>query len=221
MVVALLASLLASTLLVACTSSSDEQTLFTALPADSTGISFANPVTPRPELHLLNYEYFYNGGGVAVGDLNGDQRPDIYFTANQGPNALYLNQGNFRFADLTDATGMRAEGWATGVTMADVNGDGRLDIYVCYSGLDAPDQRRNKLYINQGADADGTPRFDEQAATYGVDDPAHSTHATFLDYDRDGDLDLYLLNHPIQRSFQRSVSYTSQSERRPTTGDNL
>ncbi len=219
--VALLASVLAGVLLAACTPSVDEQSLFTALPVDSTGVSFTNSVTPQPELHLLNYEYFYNGGGVAIGDVNGDELPDIYFTANQGPNALYVNRGDFRFEKVTTPAGTRAGGWATGATMADVNGDGRLDIYVCYSGLDAPAQRRNKLFVNQGADAEGTPRFTEEAAVYGIDDPAHSTHATFFDYDRDGDLDLYLLNHPVQRSFQGSVSYTSRSARRQMTGDKL
>ncbi|RDC64330.1 VCBS repeat-containing protein [Adhaeribacter pallidiroseus] len=143
------------------------------------------------------YEYFYNGGGVAVGDVNQDGLPDIYFTANMATNRLYLNKGNLQFTDITDAAGVtgREGPWKTGVTMADVNGDKLLDILVCYSGNVRPEKRLPQLFINQGPDSNGVPRFRDQAAQYGLTQPAYSTNASFFDYDRDGDLDLFLLNH--------------------------
>jgi hypothetical protein len=205
------ALLLAAGVLAACGSApADDPPLFSFLPPDSTGVTFANVVDDQPDRNVLTYEYLYNGGGVAAGDVNGDGRPDLYFTANMGPNALYLNQGNFRFEEVTAEAGVvDSVGWTTGVTMADVNGDGRLDIYVCKSGpLDAPD-RANKLYINQG---DGT--FAERAAQYGLADPAYSTHATFFDYDRDGDLDLYLLNNPPVRDARVNAQPTTQQRNR-------
>ena len=201
---------LAAAVLAACGSSSEDPPLFSFLPPDSTGITFANVVDDQPDRNVLTYEYLYNGGGVAAGDVNGDGRPDLYFTANMGPNALYLNRGDFQFEEVTAEAGVvDTTGWTTGVTMADVNGDGRLDIYVCKSGpLDAPD-RANKLYINQG---DGT--FAERAAQYGLADPAYSTHATFFDYDRDGDLDLYLLNNPPVRDARVNSQPTAQQRNR-------
>jgi len=147
----------------------------------------------------MAYEYFYNGGGVAIGDLNNDGWDDIYFTANMAPNHLYLNQGEsgMRFKDITAQANVagRPRPWATGVSMADVNGDGWLDIYVCYSGNVRPENRTNELYINQGVDSVGVPQFEEQAEAYGLAAPSTSTQATFFDYDRDGDLDMFLLNH--------------------------
>ncbi|MGI9174204.1 MAG: VCBS repeat-containing protein, partial [Rhodothermales bacterium] len=152
------------------------------------------------------YEYFSNGAGVAVGDLNGDSLEDVYFTGNMTYNRLYLNKGNMAFEDVTEASGTagRANTWKTGVTMADVNGDGLLDIYVCYSG-DLPFERRiDELYINQGADAGGVPQFEEQAREYGLANPHSSNQAYFFDYDRDGDLDLFLLTHNVERTPQQS-----------------
>ncbi|WP_161890178.1 VCBS repeat-containing protein [Pontibacter russatus] len=171
--------------------------LFTLLPSAKTGISFSNNLTEGLNTNVLMYEYFYNGGGVAVGDINGDSLQDIYFTGNMVPNRLYLNKGDMQFEDITAAAGVagREGPWATGTTMADVNGDGLLDIYVCYSGKLRPEKRENQLFINNGPDASGRPTFTEQAAQYGLNSSSNSTHAVFFDYDRDSDLDMFLLNH--------------------------
>lgn len=202
--------------------SSSDGSLFTRLPSDSTGITFANALVERPGRNVLVYDYLYNGGGVAAGDLNGNGRPDLYFTANHRANRLYLNEGEFQFRDVTEAAGVAdREGWTTGVTMADVNGDGRLDLYVCRSGWMEDEARRNKLYINQGTDEDGVPQFEEQAAAYGLDDPAYTTHATFFDYDRDGDLDVYLVNHPVDRFVGRFELDTARDTKDPMAGDKL
>lgn len=170
-----------------------DNTLFDELSSDETGITFSNTVTQSGENNVLNYPYYFNGGGVAVGDINNDGRMDVYFTGNQVPNRLYLNKGNFEFEDITEKAGVAAPvGWKTGVTMADVNQDGWLDIYVCRSALVDSTQRQNLLFINNG---DLT--FTEKAKAYGIADDSYSTHASFFDYDRDGDLDLFVLNHSI------------------------
>jgi hypothetical protein len=173
-----------------------QQPLFQLLPPKATGIKFINEINETEHLNVLAYEYFYNGGGIAVGDLNNDGLDDIFFTANMGPNKLYLNQGNFKFKDITKDASKELEGrpeaWKTGVTMADVNGDGLLDIYICYSGKVGGDIRRNQLFINQG-----NLKFTEKAKEYGLDDQGYSTQAAFFDYDNDGDLDMFLLNHNV------------------------
>ena len=176
-------------LLAAC--GDDKPRLFTRLPASRTGIDFRNMLKETdPDFNIMQYPYFYNGGGVAVGDINNDGLPDICFTGNMVRNRLYLNKGNFQFEDITDRAGIALkQGWCTGVTMADVNGDGLLDIYICRSGLPSADYRRNLLYINKG-----NLTFSEEAAAYGLDDPGYSTQASFFDYDKDGDLDLVLIN---------------------------
>jgi enediyne biosynthesis protein E4 len=171
--------------------------LFTLLPAEKTGIGFQNQLDEGLNANILVYEYFYNGGGVATGDFNGDGRIDAYFTANMTDNKLYLNGGNWQFRDVTQASGAggRPGPWKTGVTTVDINADGRLDLYVCYSGALPPEKRANQLFVNQGNDASGVPTFAEKAAEYGLDSPGFSNQAYFLDYDRDGDLDMLLLNH--------------------------
>jgi hypothetical protein len=170
--------------------------LFTLLPSSYTGVRFENRLHDTHDLNVFTYRNYYNGGGVALGDLNGDGLPDLMLTGNQGGNRLYLNEGEFRFRDITDEAGVEKRGlWATGVTFADVNGDGRLDIYVCYAGPVAGARRANELFINQGLNANGVPTFREQAAKYGLDDRGFSTQAAFFDYDRDGDLDMFLVNN--------------------------
>ncbi|WP_111682393.1 VCBS repeat-containing protein [Winogradskyella tangerina] len=167
-------------------------TLFTSIPESHSNIDFRNTIEETPEFNFLNYSYIYNGGGVAVGDINNDGLDDLYFTSNQQSNKLYLNKGNFQFEDITDSAGVSdQEGWSTGVTMIDINNDGWLDIYVCKSGsLNNRSLRQNKLYINQ---KDNT--FKDEALNYGLKEYSFSTQAYFFDYDKDGDLDIYLVNH--------------------------
>ena len=167
-----------------------EPQLFELLPPERTGVAFANRLPDDTAFNILNYMYFYDGGGVAVGDVNHDGLPDLYLTSNVGPNRLYLNKGNYRFEDVTARAGVAdSDGWKTGVTMADVNGDGWVDIYV--SGVDFLTMHgHNVLYINNG---DGT--FTDRTKEYGLDFAGFSTQALFFDYDGDGDLDMYLLTH--------------------------
>ena len=155
------------------------------------GIQFTNTVENRPNFNIFNYRNFYNGGGVAIADINNDGLSDVYFTANMGENKLFLNKGNFQFEDITASSGTGGKrAWSTGVVMVDVNNDKLLDIYVCNAGNVEGDDQRNELFINNG---DLT--FTEQAAKYGLDENGFTTHAAFFDYDLDGDLDVYILNN--------------------------
>ncbi len=172
-------------------------------------------------MNIFSYLYFYNGGGVAAGDLNGDDLPDLYFTSNLEENKLYINQGGFVFQDITETTGMEGKGgWTAGVTMADVNGDGKLDIYVSQLGDYQNIRGKNQLYINQGNDEQGNPMFENQAEAYGLDLVGFSTQAAFFDYDLDGDLDMYMLNHSTHANgtFGRA---TLRQENHPLAGDKL
>ncbi|WP_219124793.1 VCBS repeat-containing protein [Mucilaginibacter sp. 21P] len=194
---------LAIFLLAACSEHADnngaanQDPLFKLLPEQQTHIGFANTLTEGLNTNVLMYEYFYNGGGVAVGDVNDDGKQDIYFTGNMTDNKLYLNQGAMQFNDVTSIAEVagRPGPWKTGVTMADVNGDGKLDIYVSYSGKISAEKRRSQLFINQGNDSEGIPHFKDEASRFGLDFPSFSTQAYFFDYDRDGDLDMLIVNH--------------------------
>jgi enediyne biosynthesis protein E4 len=176
--------------------SSKDKTLFEAIPSSASGIAFSNQLTESGSQSIATYEYFYNGAGVAAGDLDGDGLPELFFTGNMVPNKLYLNKGNFKFEDITENAGIAGKtSWATGVSMADVNGDGLLDIYVCYSGPGTANDRANELYINNGLQ-NGQLSFTESAAAFGLDAPGtYTTHMVFFDYDRDGDLDALMVNH--------------------------
>jgi len=179
--------------------------LFTLM--DSTGIQFSNAVHDTKELNILNYRNFYNGGGVAIGDINNDGLADVFFTANQGSNKLYLNKGNLKFEDISDKAGFREKKqWSTGVVMADINNDGWLDIYVCNAGsMDDSSLRRNQLFINNH---DLT--FTESAAKYGLDDPGYTTQVSFFDYDLDGDLDCFIINNsPVSPT---SLNFANQRD---------
>ncbi|GAA3569131.1 VCBS repeat-containing protein [Snuella lapsa] len=175
--------------------------LFTIVNSEITNIHFNNQLTESMTMNGLFYEYFYNGGGVATGDLNGDGLSDIYFVSNLKSNKLYLNQGKLKFSDITDVSKTKGKyGFPTGVTLVDINNDGKLDIYICKSGkFNDPNKRRNELYVNQGNNAQGIPTFKEEGKKYGLDLPHLSTQATFFDYDKDGDLDMFLLNHGIMQ----------------------
>ena len=202
-------SIISFLLFSACKNTSTEQAadnpadtspaLFSLLALDKTHVDFQNNITEGLNTNVLMYEYFYNGGGVAVGDINNDGLDDIYFTSNMESNRLYLNKGNMTFEDITVSAGVagREGPWKTGTTMVDVNGDGLLDIYVCYSGNLKPEKRANQLFINQGTSLSRGQgvTFVDKAAEYGLNSFGTSTQATFFDYDKDGDLDMFLLNH--------------------------
>ncbi len=174
-----------------CRHGKDAETLFVLRSPEATGVQFSNTLFETTSLNIVTFEYFYNGAGVAVGDINGDGLQDIYFSGNMVEGKLYLNKGNFQFEDITAKAGISTKNqWGTGVSMADVNGDGRLDLLLCFAGPYAPETRQKKLYLNNG---DLT--FTEAAQQYGFTDHDHTTQAAWIDYDRDGDLDVFFLNN--------------------------
>ncbi|MEZ4905442.1 MAG: VCBS repeat-containing protein [Spirosomataceae bacterium] len=174
---------------------SQEDKLFTLMDESASGINFKNTFFEDGPLNVANYIYFYNGGGVSIGDINNDGLQDVLFTGNMVRNRLFLNKGNFQFEDITKTTGIAdQQGWCTGATMEDVNGDGKLDIYICRSADINPDRRKNLLFINEG-----NLKFTEKADEYGLADNGYSTQASFLDYDKDGDLDCFIINHSVQK----------------------
>ena len=176
------------------TAEESRATLFTELNPDSSGIGFRNDLALDSTFDVFRYRNYYNGGGVAIAELTGDTLEDIYVTSNIGWNRLYKNLGGLQFEDITGASGAAGtHAWSTGVSVADVDGDGLLDLYVCNSGDVGGDSRANELFVNLG---DG--RFEERATDYGLADEGFSTHAAFFDYDRDGDLDCYVLNNSFR-----------------------
>ena len=182
-------------------SCNSKEGLFTSLPAQSTGITFSNRITENDSINILESEYVYNGGGVAIADFNNDNLQDIYFTGNMVGNKLYINKGNMQFEDVTLNSKVSGEQkWCSGVAVVDINNDSLPDIYVCATFNKDPKKRANLLYINQGNDKQGVPLFKEMAGEYGIADTSHTTNAAFFDYDSDGDLDLYVLNNVIDAS---------------------
>jgi len=197
-------------------SDNKKPTAFTLLDSEETGVTFANDLTDQGDLNIIEYLYYYNGGGVASGDLDNDGLPELFFTGNQVPNRLYKNNGSFQFQDISDHSGTSQHtGWATGVTMADINADGWLDIFVCQVSQLPGMEGHNLLYLNNG---DLT--FTEASAQWGLDFKGYSTQAAFFDYDLDGDLDMYLLNHAVHttRSYR---SADTRDEFDPLSGDRL
>ena len=191
--------------------SNNKSTLFNLLDTEQTGVDFINTVTNQKDFNIFKYRNFYNGGGVAIGDVNNDGLSDIYFTGNMVSNKLYINKGNMTFEDVSEKAGVNgSKPWSTGVCMVDINADGLLDIYVSNAGNMKGDNHDNDLYINNGADDSGIPTFTEQAEAYNLAKTGFSTHASFFDYDKDGDLDAYILNNsniPVS-----SLGYAEQRE---------
>ena len=185
-------------IMIICSCSSQEDLLFEELSSYKTKIFFENKLLYKPEFNIFTYRNYYNGGGVGLGDINNDNLIDIYFTSNLSENKLYLNKGNFVFEDITQKANVGGtKSWSTGVSIVDINADGFLDIYVSNSGDIKGDNKQNELFINNG---DLT--FTESASEYGLDDRGYSTHAAFFDYDKDGDLDCYLLNNSYKGGFR-------------------
>ncbi|WP_299119983.1 VCBS repeat-containing protein [uncultured Winogradskyella sp.] len=190
---------------------------FRLLSADSTGINFSNDLVSNDEFNVYKYRNFYNGGGVALGDINNDGLLDVYLTSNMSKNRLYLNKGDFKFEDITDKANIAgSKAWSTGVSMVDINADGFLDIYVCNSGDVKGDNKQNEFFINNG---DGT--FTDKAEALGLDDKGFSTHASFFDYDNDGDLDVYLLNNSYQAIGSFNLTKNERPKRDVLGGDKL
>ncbi|RTY84191.1 CRTAC1 family protein [Flavobacterium sp. LS1P28] len=191
----------------------NDDTLFSKVDASQTGINFINEVKNGADMNIFKYRNFYNGGGVAIGDINNDGLSDVYFTSNLGDNKLYLNKGNFKFEDISKKAGIEGtKTWSTGVVMVDINADGFLDIYVCNAGNSMGDLQQNELFINNG---DNT--FTEKAAEYNLADTGITTHAAFFDYDKDGDLDVYILNNsfiPVS-----SLNYSNKRDLRDKDWD--
>jgi hypothetical protein len=180
-------------LLISCTQQ-DADTVFTRLAPEATGIGFTNLTGESDSFNILTNEYIYNGGGVGIGDFDADGQPDVFFTGSDTENELYLNRGEWRFDNVSSIAGIGGgDRWNNGVAVADVNNDGLEDIYVCSTTRENPAHRANQLFLNQGNNADGVPTFKDVATEYGIADTTHNTQSAWLDYDRDGDLDLFLL----------------------------
>ncbi|MDR9407699.1 MAG: CRTAC1 family protein, partial [Balneolaceae bacterium] len=200
----------------ACTQT-QPQPLFDLLSSDQTNVNFENNLDFSDDLNIYKYRNYYNGGGVAAGDINNDGLPDLYFVSNQGENKLFINNGDFTFSDITDKANVAGtKPWSTGVAMVDIDHDGYLDIYVSNSGLNSPDERKNELFINNG---DNT--FREAADEFGLDHAGYTIQANFFDYDRDGDLDVYLLNNSNTSPVSFELSNNQRDEIDEYGGDKL
>lgn len=196
----------------------ENNSMFTLLEKDETGLDFRNILKETENFNIFKYQYFYNGGGVAVADFDNDGRQDLFFTGNMVKNRLFINQGEMEFRDVTESSGVAAnEGWCTGANAVDINNDGWMDIYVCRAGYPFPKLRKNLLLINNG-----NLTFTDKAAEYGLDDDSYSTHSAFFDYDRDGDLDMFLLNHSAPEYSKGSLEiFKLKNKREPALESKL
>src|SRR6187551_2406979 len=186
------------------------QAMFEVLYSKTTGIDFTNKLTATPQFNMFKYMYFYNGAGVGVGDFNNDGLSDIFFSSNQGENKLYLNEGSMKFKDVTKAAKIPQDGgWSTGVSVVDINNDGRLDIYICRVGNYETLKSKNQFLICKGKDVNGVPYYEDEAGKLGLDLSSFSTQAAFFDFDLDGDLDFFLMNHSLRSNgtFNERSSY--------------
>ncbi|HLK30249.1 MAG TPA: VCBS repeat-containing protein [Puia sp.] len=204
------------------TSIKKEKAVFEILESSRTGLNFTNKLAPTEDFNIFKYMYYYNGGGVGAGDFNNDGKIDVFFAANQTENKLFLNTGNLQFKDVTAEAKIPEDGgWSTGVSVVDINNDGLLDIYICRVGNHETLHSHNQLLICQGIDKNGVPFYEDKAKEYGLDFSGFSTQAVFFDYDMDGDLDMYLLNHSIHQN----GTYGPRNERlqkfNPLSGDRL
>ncbi len=212
---------LSCTLLYQCTPD-DEPTQFDALEASYTGVTFDNAIQDYDSLSILSYEYIYNGGGVAIADFNGDDLQDIFFTGNMVENAMYLNKGDLKFDDISSSAGIQAaDRWSSGVAVVDINLDGKIDLYVSCTGPNGVEDKRNQLFINMGNDDQGRPAFEDQAVQYGIADPSNSTQSAFFDYDRDGDLDLFIIVNKMVEDQQPSKYHDKITDGSAPTRDRL
>jgi enediyne biosynthesis protein E4 len=196
--------------------------LFKALDHNSTGLDFANTLTPTGAFNMFNYMYFYNGAGVGAGDFNNDGLIDLFFSSNQGSNKIFLNQGKLKFKDVTaEAMIPEDSSWSTGVSVVDINNDGLLDIYICKVGNYETLHSKNQLLICQGIDKNGVPFYKDEAHEYGLDFSGFSTQAVFFDYDMDGDLDMFLLNHSVHQNGTFAPRGDFLGTYNPLTGDRM
>jgi hypothetical protein len=215
----LFASLL---VLLGCQSKPTVPALFEVVDQKITGLDFVNKLTPTKEFNIFKYLYYYNGAGIGAGDFNNDGKIDLFFAANQGQDRLYLNQGELNFKNVTTEAKIPADNsWSTGVSVIDINNDGLLDIYICrvgkYENLDS----RNQLLICQGIDKNGVPFYKDMAKEYGLDFKGFCTQAVFFDYDMDGDLDMYLMNHSIHQNGTFGIREKLLATKSPISGDRL
>ncbi|MBP6620372.1 MAG: VCBS repeat-containing protein, partial [Leadbetterella sp.] len=200
--------------------SKSKETLFKVISAEESGLSFSNDLKPTADLNIFNYMYFYNGGGVGAGDLNNDGKPDLVFSSNQNQNKIFLNKGSLKFEDITEKANFKAEkGWSTGVSIVDINQDGLLDIYVSRVGNFEALKGHNLLYVCQNIDKDGVPNYRELSKEYGLDLIGFGTQAAFFDYDTDGDLDMFQLNHSVHQNGTYGQRQVFLNTYHPLAGD--
>ncbi|HZF65345.1 MAG TPA: VCBS repeat-containing protein, partial [Chitinophagaceae bacterium] len=209
-------------LIYSCGTKKDEPALFRVLQHERTGLNFVNRLNPTPQFNMFKYMYFYNGAGVGAGDLNNDGKIDLFFASNQGENKLFLNKGNLLFSDVSRQANIPQDnGWSTGVSIVDINNDGLLDIYICRVGNFETLKAKNQFLVCEGISANGVPFYIDRASELGLDFSGFSTQAAFFDYDMDGDLDAYLLNHSVHQNGTFAARQTFLNTFHPLTGDRL